>query len=226
MSSKLPKGHANTAVNCSTGDSKQSSVLVDSGASASSHQSTTTLHSGSINDMEQIPTRYILARAMPFYTRSGYDFSYRPLQHDIWCLVRTEEGELEYELLSDCQKKMKSGKVRYDDIDWGKGVHPNEDSEWVLRLQSRGQWSQNVYDVKAAVLFEKKNHVTVFLSAKKDKGKLLDEIRKECNYASDEFVRVPLSSFKPREKRLIYSCKKLRPKTSNRQDPRPSTQAA
>ncbi|KAH8621032.1 hypothetical protein IG631_24323 [Alternaria alternata] len=226
MSSKPPEGHAKNAVDCGTGDSKQSSVLVDSGASTSSQQLTTTLHSSPINVMEQIPTRYILARAMPFYARSGYDFSGRPLQHDIWCLVRTEEGEFGYELLSDCQKKMKSGKVRYDDIDWGKGIHPNEDKEWVYRLQSRRQWSRNIYDVKAAVLLEEKNHVTVFLSAKENKGKLLDEIRKECNYASDEFVRVPLSSFKPSEKRRIYLCKRLRPKTSNRRDPRRSTQTA
>ena len=67
---------------------------------------------------------------MPFYIPSVYNFPYQSLQYQIWCLVRTEE------LLSDRQKEMKSEKVRYDDTDWGKGVHPNKDKERVHKLEA------------------------------------------------------------------------------------------
>lgn len=150
------------------------------------------LQGSPIPEAEEIQSRYILARAMPLYTRNGHDYFYRSLQQDIWCLVKTENDTFDFELLSECQKKMKTGEAKYEDLDWGKGIHPSGDKAWVWAMKACGLWSETFYDVKTAVRLEKTTHFTALLSAKGPARELLRKIRKECHYTSDELVRVPL----------------------------------
>lgn len=205
MSSLPPKYYGKNTVDFDIGNSKQSSEFPCSHAFASGQKSPVKPGGDLICETDRVPGRYILARAVPFYTQNMQDFSYRPLQHDIWCLVKTEEGKFEYDLLSKCQKQIKAGEFRYHDIDWGKGLHPSEDIAWLWMLKAEGQWSRNVYDVEALVILEEKNHVTVLLSAKGHGSKLLKEIRQKCHYASDEFIRLPLSIFTRSERRTMLA---------------------
>jgi hypothetical protein len=142
------------------------------------------------------PARFILARKIPFYTQSVHDSSYRQLQHRIWCLIKTEKDEYRYELLSECQRNKKAGKVTYHDMDWGKGLHPSADQAWLHELRSKGAWSDNVYDVIAKVRLGRKNHYTVILSVKGEGKSILEKVRKDCNYVSDDLVRLSLSTFR------------------------------
>lgn len=96
---------------------------------------------------------------MPLYTRNGHDYFYRSLQQDIWCLVKTENDTFDFELLSECQKKMKTGEAKYEDLDWGKGIHPSGDKAWVWAMKACGLWSETFYDVKTAVRLEKTTHL-------------------------------------------------------------------
>jgi hypothetical protein len=145
--------------------------------------------------MEPSSRHEILARSMPIYTRSGYDFTHHPLQHDIWCLVRIGNGTFEYRVLSECQERTTAGDVIYDDIDCGEGVHPDIDKAWVHELKSRGQWPLPISKVKAVVRHKLRDHVTVLLSAEKDKGEVLNDTNLIFASASNRLKRVPCSMF-------------------------------
>lgn len=145
--------------------------------------------------MEPAPRHYILARSMPIYTRSGYDFSRRLLQHDIWCLVRTGNETFEYKILSECQERTRTEDVVYDDIDCGEGVHPDIDKAWVHRLRAEGQWPLPISKVKAVVRHKLRDHVTVLLSAETDDGEDLNDTNDEFTPTSNRLKRVPYSMF-------------------------------
>lgn len=153
--------------------------------------------------MERIPTHQILARAMPVYTRSGFDFSCRPLQDHIWCLVRTENGKFEYTLLSECQKKMKSGEAKYEDVDMGIGIHPDMDKVWVYTLKSQRNWPPRKSQVEQVVHLREKNYTTVLLSTVATEEKNPQVGKQKDHPTFEELKRVPLSMF-PRRLQLRY----------------------
>jgi hypothetical protein len=106
---------------------------------------------------------------------------------------------------------MKAGGARYEDLDWGRGTHPNVDKSWILLSTPDGRWAKNFYEVIDMVSLDQEDEITVLLSAKGDKSKLLkNEVRRLNDYPSDDFVRVPLSVFPKSEKRRIRSEKKER----------------
>jgi hypothetical protein len=188
MEHQSPKSHRKKTVK---GDIDNSLAL------ASNSKSIAELGGDIICRTDTSPARYILARKVPFFTQNVHTSSdHQPLQHHIWCLIKTERGEYRYELLSECQRNRKAGKFRYHDVDWGKGLHPHADQVWLATLRAKGKWSTSVYDVKATVRLRAKGHSTVILSAEGYGSDLLKRIRKDCNYVSNELVRLPSSMFK------------------------------
>lgn len=193
-----PDVRAKKTVDCDVGTSKKGSIPADSGVFTHSQQSKITQHGNLTRGLEKIPTRHVLARKMPLYTFKDQDFSDRPLQYDIWCLVLDPIAKKhQFELLSECQERFDSGQLVYDDVDRGEGIHPNADQEWMYRLKCRKRWSKDVYKVKDIVRLRAENQeqVTVLLSPTEKERELLLEIRKQHGYMCNELVRIPLSKF-------------------------------
>lgn len=202
-------------MNCEIGNSTRSILSLDSDTFTHSQQSKIAQDNGLTCDVEKIPKRYILARAMPLYTRSRYDFSYRPLQYDIWCLVIDPvTKKREFQLLSQCQERMRSQQIVYEDRDLGRGIHPKADVEWMTILKLRELWSEDVYEVRDVVCLQvKRKEYTVFLWPTEKKRKLLMDIREQYGYICDDLVRVPISLFPENKREALkkmahapYSC--------------------
>ncbi|EMD86744.1 hypothetical protein COCC4DRAFT_62944 [Bipolaris maydis ATCC 48331] len=182
---------------------RASITLADSGTFMHSQQSETLKRGGPVRHLENIQRHHILAREMPFYTRNGHDFSYHPLQQATWCLVLDPSTKTPYfESLAECQKRMISGKILYEDRDLGQGIHPRADREWISTLLWREEWSKDVYELKN-VLRRKVNgkmQITVLLSPTDKARELLRKIRKKHEYMWDGLVRAPLNAFPPKWK--------------------------
>jgi hypothetical protein len=168
----------------------------DQSASSNNVSCARTFQHKLIRDTGKLPKLYILARTVPLYTRNGQDFSFRPLQHDIWCLVLdASTDKIKFMLLCACQDLARSG-VDIEDIDCGEGIHPVADEAWMKQLIRQGEWSRNVYEAKDIVSrpVGKISHYTVFMDVvSKEHKKLLAEIRRVLGYNSDALVRVPRS---------------------------------
>lgn len=166
-------------------------------------QATTALHGAPLGDTGSLPKRSILGRRMPFDARNGRDISHEPLQRRMWCLVETEKGQFEFELLSDCQKNTRTGCVRYDDKDWGEGINPEADQAW-FRFSTRNGWSKSFYKLKALVSLQDKRETTAILSAEGQESESNKNImRRMHGYLSGELIRVPVSMFPKRKRPTI-----------------------
>jgi hypothetical protein len=150
-----------------------------------------------LRDTGKISKLYIIARTVPLCTRNGQDVSFRPLQHDIWCLVLdASTDKIKFMLLCACQDLARSG-VDIEDIDCGEGIHPVADEAWMKQLIRQGEWSHEVYKVNDVVSrpVGKESHCTVFLDVVSTQHKeLLEGIRGLLGNNSNALVRVPGSS--------------------------------
>jgi len=188
-------------------------------------QATTALHGTSSDNTESLPKRSILGRRMPLDARNGRDISHEPLQHRIWCFVKTEKGQFEFELLSRCQTKMGAGGVRYEDKDWGKGINPKADQAW-LRFSTRNGWSGDFYKLEATACLEEKQEITAILSAKGRVSETDKKITRQMHgYLSDEFIRVPISMFPKRKRPAIELCRAVPLESTGKESSRRSTRA-
>jgi hypothetical protein len=158
-----------------------------------------------IHDTGKISKLYILARAVPSYARNGQEISFRPLQHNIWCLVFDASTEkMKFMLLCACQDLARSG-VDIEDVDWGKGIHPVADKTWMAQLISEGKWQGYKAKYVASYSVGKRSYNTVLLhDMKPEHGELLGNLRGVLGYNSDALVRVPCSKItRVKEKKWI-----------------------
>jgi hypothetical protein len=150
-----------------------------------------------IRDTGKISKLYILARTVPLCPRNGQDFSFRPLQHDIWCLVLdASTDKIKFMLLCACQDLARSG-VDIEDVDCGEGIHPVADEAWMKHLIRKREWSHEVYEAKDVVSrpVGRISHYTVLLHVvKREHREFLREIRRVLGYNSDALVRISYSN--------------------------------
>jgi hypothetical protein len=186
----------------------QAGSLPNQSASSNNVPCASTFPHEIIRDTGEVSKLYILARTRPPFTQNGQDFSFRPLQHEIWCLVFDASTEkMKFMLLCACQDLARSG-VDIEDIDWGKGIHPVADKAWMDNLIRAGEWSRKVYDLIDVVSrpVGKISYSTIVLHVKDTKHrKLLWELRGVLGYNSDTLVRVPRSNFNCDEEKQLIS---------------------
>lgn len=95
----------------------------------------------------------------------------------------------------------KTGAAGYIDADWGKGVNPRADKEWIQKLFNRGIFTKIAMpgvalQGVASHAIGDVDHATVILDVTDVKQKdMLREIRKELGYCYDGPVRVSLTDF-------------------------------
>jgi hypothetical protein len=177
-----------------------------------------------LRDTGKISKLYIIARTVPLCTRNGQDVSFRPLQHDIWCLVSdTSTGRMKFMLLCECQDMARSG-VDIEDVDCGEGIHPVADEAWMQHLIRKGKWSKYKAEYVTSRTEGQKSYSTVFFRVIPEHRALLVKIRRALGYPSDTLgypsdvlVRIPRSKItRVKQKKRISKLM-----TPNSEDPAP-----
>jgi hypothetical protein len=199
MPDQPPGANTMSATIPDVGSSEQDGINSVTGQAGSLNPSASSNNVGLVRNTGKIPKLYILARTVPLCTKNGQDLSFRPLQHDIWCLVLdTSTKKSKFMLLCECQDLARSG-VDIEDVDRGKGIHPVADKAWMQHLIHKGKSSLEVYKPKDVVSrpVGKISHSTVFLHVENTEHmNVLDGLRSKLGYTSDEPVRVPRSMIK------------------------------
>jgi hypothetical protein len=146
-----------------------------------------------LRDTGKISKLYIIARTVPLCTRNGQDVSFRPLQHDIWCLVLdASTGRIKFILLCECQDMARSG-VDIEDVDCGEGIHPVADEAWMRHLIRMGKWSNYKAEYVASRTEGQTSYYTLFFRVvHAEHKKLLVNLRSALGYSSDALVRLAL----------------------------------
>jgi hypothetical protein len=157
------------------------------------------------NSAHQSEKFLLIGRDLPFWAQNGRDISNLPLHHVTWCVVLNKKTNKSYFwLLCEYQNMSKTRSIVCDDEDWGKGIHPKADKEWVDKLIGRKQWSGDDHKIRDVIsrIVNGKKYITVFIEvSNKEKRKDLHDIRRDHGYDSKELVRVPLSSLPSWEKK-------------------------
>jgi hypothetical protein len=196
FSNVMPRGvNTKTATTSDVGSSGQNDVPVNSVTGCPLKQGVFSNNVKPIRGTGEIAKLYILARKVPSYTKNWQNFSSRPLQHDIWCLVLDASTEkIKFMQLCACQDLARSG-VDIEDIDWGKGIHPVADKTWMNQLIHEGKWPGYMAKYVASYTVGKRSYCTVLLpDVKMEHWDLLRSVRGVLGYTSDALVRVPCSN--------------------------------